>query len=196
MSASDQELIGQFLNGDTDAFGELIVRYQDRLFNALTKMLGSSEDALDVAQEAFIHAFEKLSTFRGDAAFYSWLFRIAMNAAISRKRRERRKSSASLDAIREQSGSEATDARPDTAPSHASDVAERQRIVQDALLKLSDEFRTVLVLKEIDGMKYEQIAEVVDVPVGTVRSRIHRARCEMRDILRRSLGDDAFTVAE
>ena len=86
---SDQELIAAALARDTAAFGELVTRYQNRLFGALTHMLGSSEDAKDVAQDAFVLAFQKLATFRGDSQFYSWLFRIAMNAAVNFRRKNR-----------------------------------------------------------------------------------------------------------
>ncbi|MBT4864820.1 MAG: sigma-70 family RNA polymerase sigma factor [Planctomycetaceae bacterium] len=179
----DTELIKACLAGKTDAFGQLVVRHQDRLYNTLAKVLGSADDARDVSQQAFVHAFQKLHTFRGNSAFYSWLFRIAMNAAISEKRKTRRMT-ASVDLAREQSGEEPTDFHPDSQPSHAIELSERQQMVQTALAELSEEFRTVLVLKEMEGLKYEEIAEIVGCPVGTVRSRIHRARSEMREKLR------------
>jgi RNA polymerase sigma-70 factor (ECF subfamily) len=158
---SDQTLIDQCLAGRRDAFGQLVERYQHRLYHGLWHALGSAEDAQDVAQEAFVNAFEKLSSFKGQAAFYSWLFRIALNAATSARRKTRRM----------------------TASSYAMDVSDRQRLVRQALSEMSDEFRTALVLKEMDGMSYEEIAEVVEVPLGTVRSRIHRARLELRSKL-------------
>ena len=179
----DTELIEACLAGKTDAFGQLVVRHQDRLYNTLAKVLGSADDARDVAQEAFVHAFQKLHTFRGNSAFYSWLFRIAMNAAISKKRKTRRMT-ASVDLAREKSGEEPVDFHPESQPSHAIELSERRQLVQEALGQLSEEFRTVLVLKEMEGLKYEEIAEIVGCPVGTVRSRIHRARSEMREKLR------------
>ena len=179
----DTELIDACLAGKTEAFGQLVVRHQDRLYNTLVKVLGSTDDARDVAQEAFVHAFQKLHTFRGNSAFYSWLFRIAMNAAISEKRKTRRMT-VSVDSVREQSGDEPVDSHPESQPSHAIELSERQQMVQAALGELSQEFRTALVLKEMEGLKYEEIAEVVGCPVGTVRSRIHRARSEMREKLR------------
>lgn len=182
----DQQLIDECLSGQTEAFGQLVVRYQDRLFNSLVNILGSADDARDVAQEAFVNAFEKLSTFRGHSAFYSWLFRIAMNAAVSSKRKTRRMST-SVDAARERSGAEPADARADIRPSHQLETAERQLLVQQALAELADDFRVVLVLKEMEGLRYEEIADVVGCPVGTVRSRIHRARSELRRKLERLL---------
>jgi len=176
---SDQELISRCLSGQTDSFGLLVERYQHRLYHALVHVLGSTADAQDVAQDAFVHALEKLKTFRGQSAFYSWLFRIALNAAVSSRRKTRRMS-ASVEAAKEATGQEPSDHRPSAEPSHALDVSDRQRLVRQALGELPEEFRTVLVLKEMDGMPYDQIAEICECPVGTVRSRLHRARLELR----------------
>ena len=183
VSTDDQALIEQCLAGKTDAFGRLVVRYQDRLYNTLTKILGSADDARDVSQEAFVHAFQKLNTFQGNSAFYSWLFRIALNAAISEKRK-RRRTRLSVDPMQREAGVEPADGHPESQPGHNLELSERQAIVRSALSKLSDEFRTVLVLKEIEGLKYEEIAEAIGCPIGTVRSRIHRARAELREKLR------------
>lgn len=176
---SDQSLIDQTLAGRREAFGLLVERYQHRLYHGLLHVLGSAEDAQDVAQDAFVNAFEKLASFKGQAAFYSWLFRIALNAGVSAKRKTRRMT-VSVEARREAAGLEPADDDPSNEPSHAMHVSDRQRLVRQALSELSEEFRTALVLKEMDGMSYEEIATVVDVPLGTVRSRIHRARMEMR----------------
>lgn len=178
----DQTLIENCLAGRRDAFGQLVERYQNRLFHSLMHLLGSTEDAQDAAQDAFVQAFEKLATFRGQSQFYSWLFRIAFNTAVSAKRKTRRMS-VSLDGRREMNGMEPSDVNPSTEPSYALDVSDRQRLVRQALSELSEEFRTALVLKEMDGMSYEEIADVIEVPLGTVRSRIHRARLELRDKL-------------
>lgn len=177
--ASDQHLIDQCLAGQTDAFGQLVERYQHRLYGSLVHVLGSADDAQDVAQDAFVHAFEKLGTFRGQSAFYSWLFRIALNAAVSTKRKTRRVTG-SVDAIREATGDEPVDKNTSSAPDNAAHVDDRQRLVRRALAQLPDEYRTALVLKEMDDLKYEEIAEILSVPLGTVRSRIHRARQELR----------------
>jgi RNA polymerase sigma-70 factor (ECF subfamily) len=179
---SDQTLIDSCLAGRREAFGQLVERYQNRLFHSLVHLLGSTEDAQDAAQDAFVHAFEKLGTYRGQSQFYSWLFRIAFNTAISTKRKTRRMS-VSLEARRDASGIEPSDVNPSAEPSFAMDVSDRQRLVQQALAELSEEFRTAIVLKEIDGMSYDEIADVIQVPLGTVRSRIHRARLELREKL-------------
>lgn len=124
-------------------------------------------------------AFEKLASFKGQAAFYSWLFRIALNAAVSSRRKTRRMA-VSVESRREETGLEPVDENASAEPTYAMDVSDRQRMVRQALSELSEEFRTALVLKEMDGMSYEEIAAVVEVPLGTVRSRIHRARLELR----------------
>lgn len=180
---SDQELIRRCLSGQTESFGLLVERYQHRLYHALVQVLGSPNDAQDVAQDAFVHALEKLQTFRGQSAFYSWLFRIALNTAAS-ARRKRKRMTSSVDVAKESTGVEPIDPRPSTDPTHAMEVSDRQRLVNQALGKLPEEFRVVLVLKEVDGMSYEEIAGVCDCPVGTVRSRLHRARQEMLGQLR------------
>lgn len=187
----DQLLIEQSLAGRRDAFGLLVERYQNRLFHSLLHLLGSVEDAQDVAQEAFVQAFEKLSGFRGQSQFYSWLFRIAHNLAISDRRRMRRVAT-SLDNQREASGYEPTDENPSNEPSYSMDAVERQRIVQRALAELPEEFRTTLILKEMDGMSYEEIASTLGIPLGTVRSRIHRARMDLRDKLSVLLRSDVL----
>jgi RNA polymerase sigma-70 factor (ECF subfamily) len=179
VSKPDHELIADCLSGQTFAFGDLVTRYQNRLYNTLVTVLGSADDAHDVAQEAFVSAFQKLHTFKGRSAFYSWLFRIALNASVSQKRKLRRVP-VSIDAVREQTGSEPVEHHPAARPEHAMETVERQAAVRTALADLAEEFRTALILKEMDDLSYEEIAEIVGCPIGTVRSRIHRARAELR----------------
>ncbi len=188
---SDIQLIDQTLTGNPRAFDELVIRYQDRLVHSLEHVLGSRDDAMDVAQQAFVLAWRKLSSFRRESQFYSWLYRIARNVAISRSRRHQ-VVSGSLDQMLDGATFEPADDRNGTAPESALEQAEQARLVQQALQRVSEEFRQPLVLKEIDGFSYEEIAEILEIPLGTVRSRIFRARQEMIDILRRAmkLGSD------
>jgi len=188
-SYSDNQLIQLTLEGQLEAFDVLVRRYQDRLVHSLQHGLGSREDALDAAQQAFVSAWRKLDTFRQDSAFYSWLYRIAMNAAVG-NRRKQRLSTTSLDNYAQATGQDPVDESTAADPEGRINSDERIRHVQQTLLQLAEEFRQPLVLKEIDGMSYEQIAEVLDIPIGTVRSRIFRARREMTERLGRIFKDD------
>jgi len=187
VNTNDLALIRRCRTGDAEAFGDLVLRYQDRLFGTLVHILGSLEDARDTAQDAFVLAFQKLDSFRGDSAFYSWLFRIAYNAAMTRRRKDRHSNHSSVEAAREQHGSEPQDERPSADPEYALQSEERQQLVRTALEELAEEYRVALVLKEMDGLRYDEIARIVDCPIGTVRSRIHRARQELRDKLSRAM---------
>jgi RNA polymerase sigma-70 factor, ECF subfamily len=182
VSADDQRLIAECLAGNTAAFGELVNRYQDRLYNTLVRVMDHSEDARDVVQESFLHAYLSLPAFKGDARFFTWLYRIGVNTAISMKRKQK-------PALRLHGGPEGgtglepLDPSEVNRPGHVLESAEEERRVHDALSRLSQEHRAVLVMKDMDGMKYEEMAEVLSVPIGTIRSRLHRARLELRDLL-------------
>ena len=186
----DQILIQRCLAGQSEAFGELVLRYQDRLYSSVYLMVSSPEDARDLTQEAFVHAFRRLDSFRGDSAFYTWLFRIAVNATISFRRKAARRKTYSVESVREASGNEPIDGDEDNRPSARMESHEQQRIVRTALEELSEEFRTAIVLTEIEGLSYEDAADAVGCPIGTIRSRIHRARNELREKLRLALRDD------
>jgi RNA polymerase sigma-70 factor (ECF subfamily) len=177
--SDDASLIAATLAGDTAAFGRLVGLYEDRLYNSLLRVLGSSEDARDIAQEAFVQAFLKLKTFRGSSAFYTWLYRIAYNLAMSHARRERK--TTSLDGVKAEWGSEPMDGQP--APDADALRQEQAEQVHAGLAALSVEYRQVLVLREIDGCRYEEIADILELPIGTVRSRLFRARLQLRDYL-------------
>ena len=180
----DAELVLRAQGGDRAAFGDLVVRHQDRVFTMLVGVVGCHEEARDAAQEAFVQAWRKLSLFRGEAQFSTWLYRIAMNEALARRRR--RRPAASLEQSKEQTGAEPIDHREDATASLAS--AEEVARVRAALADLPDDQRQILVLREIDGCAYEQIAEVLELPIGTVRSRLFRARLQLRDVLQRQMG--------
>jgi RNA polymerase sigma-70 factor (ECF subfamily) len=178
---TDDQLIDEALAGRSAAFGQLVLKYQDRLFTALAHANGCVEDARDAAQDAFVQAFVKLETFRGNSSFYTWLYRIAFNAAASRARKKRPHES--LDARREAAGAEPLDHR-NGRPTDGLERNERVEQVRTALDGLPHDYRVVLVLREIDGCDYEQISDILDVPVGTVRSRLHRARLQLKDQLK------------
>ena len=179
----DTQLIAETLAGQPAAYGQLVQKYQDRLYNTVVHVVGCAEDARDVVQEAFVQAFVKLDTFHRTSAFYTWLYRIAFNVAISRGRRKC--PSVSVEQTREATGREPVDQRE--GPSQQVEQEERCRQVREAIARLSEEHRAVVILREIDGCCYETIAEILDLPVGTVRSRLHRARLELRDQLKEVL---------
>jgi RNA polymerase sigma-70 factor, ECF subfamily len=182
VSADDRRLIENCLGGDTAAFGVLVQRYQDRLYNTVYRLTDNAEDAQDVVQEAFLSAYQSLHSFKGDSLFFTWLYRIAMNTAISLKRKQR--PVFSIDATRNGLGPiDPLDPAEQTRPGFALERADLEREVQEALNRLSPEHRTVLVLKDIDGLKYEAMAVILQVPIGTIRSRLHRARTELRELL-------------
>lgn len=182
----DSQLIAETLAGKTESFGELVLKYQDRLYRTLYHLAGCHEDARDITQDALILAFKKLKTFQQGARFYTWLYRIAFNQFISGRRRRRPKTT--LEAAREEYGCEPADNSP--RPDQELLVGEEIQIVRSAMAKLNEEHQSVLILREMDGFRYDEIAEVLDVPVGTVRSRLCRARMQLRDLLRAKLGDE------
>jgi RNA polymerase sigma-70 factor (ECF subfamily) len=183
---TDQQLIAQTLDGQTAAFGILVRKYQDRLFNSMVHLLRNPADAEDVVQDAFLQALRKLDTFQGNSQFYTWLFRIARNTAISKLRR--RKPTVSL---------ESTDSQqrldfPDDGPTPATEMErrERQTGLMRAMDRLSSEHRAILILREMEEQNYETISEILDLPVGTVRSRLHRARLQLKEFLLQTEDDD------
>lgn len=184
MNPDDSRLIADCLAGRTAAFGELVRRYQDRLYNTVYRLVDNAEDAQDVVQDAFLNAYQSLGSFKGDSQFFTWLYRIAFNTAISLKRKQR--AVLSLRAGRtDEGGVEPLDPSEESRPEHALERAEQERRIQRALARLSPEHRAVLILKDMEGQKYEAMAEILQVPIGTVRSRLHRARLELRELLQR-----------
>lgn len=180
--ADDHRLIAACRQGDLDAFGQLVRRHQDRLYNTVFRLVGNAEDAQDVVQEAFLSAYQSLDGFKGHSEFFTWLYRIAYNTAISFKRKQRVTLSLSA-GTPGAAALEPLDESEHGRPGHGLERQEEERRVQAALSKLSPEHRLVLILKDMEGQKYEAMAEILQVPIGTVRSRLHRARAELRAIL-------------
>ncbi|MBN1851899.1 MAG: sigma-70 family RNA polymerase sigma factor [Pirellulales bacterium] len=183
---NDGQLIEAARNGDSSAFGQLVERYQDRLYNTLVRYIGSAEDAQDIAQEAFIRAMEKLDSFRGTAAFFTWLYRIGFNLAISRQRR--RKPAVSIDTARELAGVEPVDLGG--GPEKRLMQRELAAQVHRALRELNDQHRQIVLLREIEDCDYETISGILGIPVGTVRSRLFRARMQLRKQLMHMLQEE------
>lgn len=178
----DLGLIDACRSGETEAYGLLVTRYQDRLYPTALRLTGCSDGALDLLQDAFLRGYQKLGHFHGESSFYTWIYRITVNLALSERRRRR----PILGFSEGRGGVQAAlavDPR-ETDPSLPLERAERERIVQEALNALAPDHRVVVVMKEFDGLRYEEIAEALGIPVGTVRSRLHRARSELREKLR------------
>lgn len=180
-----EQLIRATLQGDSAAFGRVVQKYQDRLYNTMLHVVGDPDECLDVVQEAFVQAYLNLASFEGQSAFYTWLYRIAFNVAATHRRKK--KPVQSVDAVYHESGREIPDRGP--APEIPLEQEERCRRVREAIAALNEEHRAILVLREIDGCCYETIAEILNVPIGTVRSRLHRARLMLREKLKEAYAD-------
>lgn len=175
----DDRLIDASLAGDSLAFGQLVDRYQDRLRNTLRGLTGSTEEAEDVAQEAFVQAYLKLDSFQRTARFFTWLYRIAFNLAISKSRKKRPR--ISFNAVQEAGAPDPVSAA--AAPDHASLAQERADMLHQAIAELPEDYRQILVLREFEGCDYQRIADVLNLPIGTVRSRLFRGRSQLRERL-------------
>lgn len=174
---ADHELVKRAQKGDSRAFDLLVLKYQHKIFGLVSRYVRDSDEIQDVAQEAFIKAYRALAKFRGDSAFYTWLYRIAINTAKNYLvARNRRPPASDIDvADAEWLASESVLSDIDT-PENALFGEELKQVVDRAIHELPDDLRTALTLREFDGLSYEDIADVMECPVGTVRSRIFRAR--------------------
>lgn len=195
----DRDLVAKAQSGDSDAFNALLLRHQDTIFNAVLRLVGEHHRALDVAQEVFLRAFRALPAFKGDSAFSTWLYRIALNLCSTERAKRRRPLEArmmSLDAPTADGEGRRTDLEPADRGSEPGDDAMRSEIharVHDAIDALDEEFRSVVVLRDLCDMSYEEMAEVLDCPIGTIRSRLHRARLKLEESLRGIVGSETPT---
>lgn len=188
-SLEDAKWVEQVKAGEAYAFNRLIRRYQDRVFNTCWRLCGQRDDAQDLTQEAFLRAFRNIYTFRGESTFYTWLFRIAVNQVLSHRRSAARHSTISLDQAGFRDHSQASElmrrVRQETTedPKEHASRLEQQRLLVGALQSLDEEHRTVVVLRDVEGLDYRQIGFILDVPVGTVKSRLYRARSALRETI-------------
>ncbi|MBT1444499.1 RNA polymerase sigma factor RpoE [Shewanella sp. JM162201] len=174
---SDQELVELVQQGDKNAFNLLVLRYQSRVLNLISRYIRNQADVADVAQEAFIKAYRALATFRGESAFYTWLYRIAVNTAKNYLVSQGRRAPANDVDAEEAEYYEGSDALKEFAsPERLMLSDEIKRVVFETLEELPEELKMAISLRELDGMSYEDIANIMECPVGTVRSRIFRAR--------------------
>lgn len=174
---ADQILVERVQRGDKNAFNLLVTKYQQRVANLVSRYVKNQSDVSDIVQEAFIKAYRALPNFRGDSAFYTWLFRIAVNCAKNHLVASNRKVSGSdldVEDAENYDGGEAL--RVNASPEKLLLTQEIKTVIFRTIDKLPEDLRTAINLRELDGLSYEEIAEIMECPVGTVRSRIFRAR--------------------
>jgi RNA polymerase sigma-70 factor, ECF subfamily len=185
----EAEFVQRLKERDKRAFEELISRHQTQIFNLLYRMTGVREEAEDLVQEVFVNVYKKIALFRGDSPLATWIYRIAYNACTNRRkylRRRRDRDRQPLDEIAERrivdSGTMSTSARL-ARPDEEAEGLEMERLVQDAISALDEEQRAILVLRDVQNVAYEEIAAITGLPIGTVKSRLHRARMALKERL-------------
>lgn len=189
----DQQLVEQVQRGDKRAFDLLVIKYQRRLARLLSRFIRDSAEVEDITQETFIKAYRALPSFRGDSAFYTWLYRIGVNTAKNFLVSQGRKLPATVNGFgtEEAENFEGADQlREVNTPESELMGKQVAQTVNQALEALPEELRTAIILREIEGLSYEEIADIMNCPIGTVRSRIFRAREAVADKLRPLLGTD------
>jgi RNA polymerase sigma-70 factor (ECF subfamily) len=200
LAGGDGDLIRLVQAGDRAAYAQIVLAYQDRLYNAVLRLVGDPDEASEITQEAFTRGLMKIENFRGDASAYTWLFRIAMNLAITELRKVRRHRVFSIDRPSYGGGSGAggrsdgddqaaslvdrVSQNSSNGPHEIVERRERDTQVLAALGRLDPDYRAALVMRDIEGFDYQQMAEVLDVPLGTLKSRLFRARLALRDELK------------
>ena len=181
--SDDIELIDRFKRGEESAFEELVLKYQDRIYNLCRHMLSNAHDAEDAAQDTLIKAYQNLKKFRPEASFYTWLYRIAVNTCLDYKKRPLFESIFKFSDKGEEFTLEQVSAEP--SPERLYESKQLEQALYKSLGKLSPNLRMVIILKEIEGLSYEEIAGILDVSIGTVKSRISRAREKLKQRLKK-----------
>ena len=190
--APDAELIGRFLDGSEEAFNRLVLKHQRRAYNIAFRFLSNHEDALEVAQDAFVRVYRNLRRFKGRSSFVTWLYKIILNLARNRhryrvSRGEQKK--VSLDNPKQYEDSKGPREIEDTklSPARELDGRDIQEQIQRGLMRLAPEHRQVIILRHIEELTYDEMSQVLQCAEGTVKSRLHRARLELRELLRELL---------
>ena len=180
--SDDIHRIDRFKGGDKSAFEELVLKYQDRIYNLCRYMLGNTQDAEDAAQDTFLKAYQKLKDFSPEASFYTWLYRIAVNTCLDYKKKP------FFESFFKKSEGEESVEEPSSdwpSPERLYDSKQIGLALYNSIRKLPPKLRTAIILKEIDGLSYEEIADILEVSIGTVKSRISRAREELKERLKK-----------
>jgi RNA polymerase sigma-70 factor (ECF subfamily) len=190
--STDQELVDRVQRGEKAAFDVLVLKYQNKIIKLISRYIHDPNEALDVAQEAFLKAYRALERFRGDSAFYTWLYRIAINTAKNHLvAMGRRPPGDDIEAQEAEQYDGAPGLKEYDTPEHLLLKDEIQHTIAMAIEELPEDLRTAITLRELEGMSYEEIAQTMDCPIGTVRSRIFRARDAIDNRLRPLLDETA-----
>ena len=194
ISIDDVDLVNQYRQGDSKAMERLILKYQNRIYNVILKICSDPDDAAELTQETFVKVIENIHKFEGRSKFYTWTFRVAVNLTLNYCKRNTKLKLSSLDADKDQYDNRQMQVLKEfLSDGHSPDpeaVAQNKELCAmaiRALMKLDEAQRTVVVLRDIEGMNYAQIADVLNIELGTVRSRLSRARGRLRKILEASL---------
>ncbi len=174
---TDQQLVERVQQGDKKAFDMLVLKYQQRIVNLVSRFVRNPSDALDVTQEAFLKAYRALPRFRGDSAFYTWMYRIAVNTAknhLAQQSRRPLQAEQDISEVEQFQGESAL--KEQATPEHMIMRDQIQDVVVKTIDDLPEDLKTAITLRELEGLSYEEISEVMECPIGTVRSRIFRAR--------------------
>ncbi len=189
--AIDQDLVERSVKGDQKAFRQLVERYQRKVYTIAYGVVRNPDAALDVTQDTFVKVYRNLATFKGDSSFYTWIYRIVLNLCIDRKRKEARQREVDYDdGIAHGEGFTSGPTLASTGFDNPSQAASKKELVEHmdkALETLTDEHRSILMLREVDGLSYEELAETLDIPKGTVMSRLFHARKNFQKSLSRYL---------
>lgn len=181
------ELVARCQRGDSSAFDELVTRYRTKIFAMIYNMVRNEEDAWDLAQDGFFKAWKSIGRFKGQSSFYTWLYRIVMNVTIDWLRKKRVHTDREFDdevGLREIEPGSVTTPGADPLPHQKLHHDEIRRRIDEAVAKLSPDHRAVILLKEVDGLQYQEIAEVMDCSIGTVMSRLFYARKKLQGMLK------------
>jgi len=193
---TDNDLVRRFREGDREAFSELVLRYQDRVFTLCLRWMGSREVAEEVAQDVFLALYRSLGGFRGESKVSTWIFRVAVNHCKNRRLYHKRRAAdrhEPLEGTRNDDGPARQIPAPDPGTDQALHRSEAEEIIEAALEELDETHRSIVILRDIEGLAYEEIAEILDLPRGTVKSRLHRARAQLARTLSRTLNkEDIF----
>jgi len=183
-SSEDKDLVFQAQKGDMRAFEELVARHRDKIYARAYSMMRNEEEAIDLSQEAWVKAWQRLAQFQGDSSFATWLTRIVINLCLDQIRRQKRQRAESIEAMDDESGGVERQMEPIiTNPTERLERGELRKRIDEAMGKLSNEHRTVLVLHEFEEMEYKEIAKVMGCSIGTIMSRLFYARRRLASLL-------------